>query len=99
MLLELEHSQHNTKYEKYKQYITNFSVHKNEYGGYIIRELITFKTACDIVLTSNKPFSQKFKEDVSNILDELRKSGQLVVTQTAITSNLPNQTLKVYKTI
>lgn len=91
VLLELEHTQHNDKYEKFKQHITHFTVHKNEFGGYIIRELITFKIACDIVLASNKPFAQKFKEDVSNILDELRKSGQLVVTSTAMTVNTPNQ--------
>lgn len=68
------------KYQTFSQQITNYIVVKNEFGGYIIRELIPEETMYEIILSSNSDFSKSFKKDVSKILVKLRQTGQLVLT-------------------
>lgn len=85
-LLELENTQLTEKYNEYKSHITHYCFKKNEFGGYICRELVTFKTMCDIVSSSNKPFATKFKSDINQIIDYLRRNGQLIITPTEITT-------------
>lgn len=49
----------------------------NEYNGYTVRELIDEKTMYQIVLDSRSAFSKSFKSDVSDMLINLRKSGEI----------------------
>jgi prophage antirepressor-like protein len=56
----------------------------NEFGGYIVRELIDEKTMYQIVLDSRSEFSKSFKSDVSDMLISLRKSGNIQLTNTTI---------------
>lgn len=53
---------------------------KNEFGGYIHREMIDEKTMYKIVLDSRSDFSKTFKDDISQLLIDLRKSGQIQIT-------------------
>jgi hypothetical protein len=53
---------------------------KNEYGGYIVRELIEEETIYNIILSSESEISKKFKKDVSRLLCKLRENKQLTVT-------------------
>lgn len=48
-----------------------------QYGGYIHRELVDEKTMYKIVLDSRSDFSKTFKDDISQLLIDLRKSGQI----------------------
>jgi hypothetical protein len=50
---------------------------KNEFGGYLYRELIDEKTMYKIVLDSRSEFSKSFKDDIGQLLIDLRKSGKL----------------------
>lgn len=92
-LLGLEQSSISEKYDTFKQHITHFGVHKNQYGGYIIREFVSFKIMCQIIMSSNKKFAKKFKEDVSEILDNLRQTGQLTLSQNTLSVNTEHSQL------
>jgi prophage antirepressor-like protein/uncharacterized C2H2 Zn-finger protein len=92
-LLGLEQSSISEKYDTFKHLITHFGVHKNQFGGYIIREFVSFKSMCQIIMSSNKKFAKKFKEDVSEILDNLRQSGQLTLSQNTILVNTEHSQL------
>jgi len=76
----LDFSAPRKKYEQFKDKITNYYFKKNEYGGYIIKELINEETMYQIVLSSNSKFSKSFKQDVSKILVKLRETNQLEIT-------------------
>lgn len=78
-LLELEQRQTYEKYNEFKRYITHFGFKKNELGGYILKEFISFKGMISLVMSSNSEFSKNFKEDVTEILDKLRKNGNLAI--------------------
>jgi len=78
-LLNLKYDQSNEKYNEFKQYITHFGFKKNEFGGYIFKEFISFKGMVSIVMSSNSEFSKTFKDDVTEILDKLRKNGNLAI--------------------
>ena len=56
-----------------------------------MRELISESTMYKVLLGSNSKISKKFKNDVANILVELRKDGQLKVTNKEITLQKNNQ--------
>lgn len=49
----------------------------NEYNGYILRELINEKTMYQIVLDSRSAFSKSFKSDISDLLINMRKNGNI----------------------
>ena len=49
----------------------------NEYNGYIVRELINEKTMYQIVLDSRSAFSKSFKSDISDLLINMRKHGNI----------------------
>ncbi len=78
-LLNTGESSYDKKYSKYSKEITNCIWHKNEYNGYILRELINEKTMYNILLQSNSNISKTLKEDVSNILVKLRKTNQTTI--------------------
>jgi hypothetical protein len=49
----------------------------NEYNGYIVRELVNEKTLYQIVLDSRSAFSKSFKSDISDLLINMRKNGNI----------------------
>ena len=55
---------------------------KNEFGGYIYRELINEDTMYKIVFDSRSEFSKSFKDDITKLLIALRESGQIQFTNT-----------------
>jgi hypothetical protein len=72
------------KYNEFKSQIKFILPHKNQFGGYIFRELISEDTVYAIILSSNSKISKCFKFDVTKILSELRKSNNLVISNKEI---------------
>ena len=83
-LLNLKPSYIKQKYNEFSNQIVYYTWHKNEFGGYILRELITSKTMYKLIFSSNSTFSKAFKDDMAEILDELRKKNKLEVTNDGI---------------
>ena len=76
----------NEKYDQYKSKIIYYQIKDNEYGGFYIKEFINEKTFYDIILHSNSVFSISFKNDLSDLLVDLRNKGLLTIE---------NDTLKI----
>jgi prophage antirepressor-like protein len=70
----------NEKYNEFSDKIIKNILHKNEYGGYILRELIDEITTYELVMSSNSEISKKFKKEVARKLVELRKEGKFIIT-------------------
>jgi len=83
-ILNLKKSSNFAKYTEFYKQITNYTWHKNEFDGYILRELISETTMFEILLSSNSKTSKLFKKDVAKILTDLRKEGNLEITNTKI---------------
>jgi hypothetical protein len=83
-LLNLKKGSQNDKYREFSKDITFCLWHKNKFGGYILRELITKKTMFNLILSSNSDFSKSFKSDVSKILSDLWDNGELEITNVKI---------------
>ncbi|XWV26653.1 hypothetical protein QJ857_gp0407 [Tupanvirus soda lake] len=84
-VLNLKKSSWNDKYNEFSDKIEYYYWHKNEYDGYILRELIGEKTVYELILSSNSDLSKSFKKDVAKILAQLRSEGKLDVTNEKIT--------------
>jgi len=78
-ILNIDERMIEKKYKEFSPKITNFLCVKNDFGGYIIRELIPEEVMYEIVLSSNSDFSKSFKKDVSMILRKAREDGKLFV--------------------
>ena len=78
-VLNLEKHYHYEKYNDYVNKIKKILLEKNDFDGYFLRELISEKTMYNIILSSNSTFSKSFKNDVANILVELRKENKLII--------------------
>jgi Asp-tRNA(Asn)/Glu-tRNA(Gln) amidotransferase C subunit len=72
------------KYKEFSPKITHFMCVKNEFGGFIIRELIPEEVMYEIILSSNSKFSKSFKKDVSMILKKAREDNKLFVVDDKI---------------
>lgn len=83
-MLDLSLSKANSKYDTFKSKIVARTFVKNKFDGYFVREFVDEKTVYEIVLSSTSKFSKSFKKDVSEILVQLRKSGQLEVAKTGL---------------
>lgn len=83
-ILDLKTTSRAEKYNEFSKQITNYTWHQNEFGGYVLRELIPRSKVFEIILSSNSAISKSFKKDVSKILDELSKDGDLIITNNAI---------------
>ena len=92
-LLNTDDSTTRKKYSEHSKEIEYYIFHPNSFGGYILRELIPESTFYKIVMHSNSDFSKKFKEDVIKILQQLRKNGQLKITNDAMTLRNNNKTI------
>ena len=79
-VLNLKTTSWNNKYADFSDEIEYHTWHQNEHGGYILRELIPEQTMYGIILSSESILSKSFKVNVSKILVDLRKAGQLNVT-------------------
>uniref|UniRef100_A0A6G6AA66 Uncharacterized protein n=1 Tax=Borely moumouvirus TaxID=2712067 RepID=A0A6G6AA66_9VIRU len=84
-VLNLQESYIKKKYNEFSDNIRHYIWHKNKYDGYILRELISERTMYKIVLSSNSKFSKSFKEDVADILKNLRRNNNLTITNKKIT--------------
>lgn len=83
-ILDIEERMIEKKYKEFSPKITNFMCVKNEYGGYIIRELVPEEVMYEIILSSNSAFSKSFKKDVSMIIKKAREDNKLFVVDDAI---------------
>jgi hypothetical protein len=72
------------KYDKYKSKIVLYSIKDNEHGGFFVKEFIIKKTFFDMLLHSNSVFSNKFKDDVSKIIDQLTDNGIVVLENNSL---------------
>jgi len=84
-VLNLQPSYLRAKYNEFSDKICYHVWHKNQFDGYILRELINEKTMYQLILSSNSIFSKKFKNDVSDILTKLRQENQLTITNNKLT--------------
>lgn len=83
-VLNLKKSSWNDKYNEYCDNIVYYKWHKNDFDGYILRELIDEKTMYQILLSSNSTLSKSFKKDISKILADLRKNNAIELTNNNI---------------
>jgi len=84
-VLNLSESYVHDKYKQFAEYVSNHMWYKNEFGGYILRDLISESIVFEIILSSNSDISKTFKKDVAIILSNLRKEGDLVITNDVVT--------------
>lgn len=83
-VLNLKPSYIKEKYNEFSDKIIYYMWHKNEYDGYILRELIDEKSMYELILSSNSKFSKSFKTDIAQILVQLRKENKLQITNNKI---------------
>ena len=86
-VLNLKKSSWLNKYNEFSNEIVYCIWHQNEFEGYILRELINEETMYKLALSSNSDFSKSFKNDIAKILVELRKDGQLTLTNKKLKNN------------
>jgi hypothetical protein len=67
------------KYHEYKNDIIFYDFRDNEFGGFYIKEFISQEIFYKMLLHSNNTFSNKFKDDIAKILDELTNNDQLII--------------------
>jgi prophage antirepressor-like protein len=89
-IIGVEESVKNKKYNTLKNKIVEYTYFTNEWGGKIIRELVSESSMYEIIMSSNSTVSKSFKSDVSKILVELRKKGMLNVNRDGINLNKNN---------
>ena len=70
----------NKKYAEYKDDIKYYSFRENNHKGFYIKEFIDKETFFKILLHTNSIFTNKFKDDISKILDELSNDNKLVIS-------------------
>jgi hypothetical protein len=73
------------KYQNYRDKIVAKEFRDNKYGGFYVKEFIDQETFFKILLNSNSLFSTKFKDDVAKLLDKLTNTGNLMITNDALT--------------
>lgn len=89
-VLNTKKTQTNEKYNEFSEEIKYIALHKNEFEGYIFRELINEKTMYKMILSSNSIFSKSFKSDIADILSEFRKNNMITITNEKIKINTKN---------
>ena len=83
-MLTLKTTARHGKYNEFNDKIKLRILHKNEYGGFIVRELLSDEDMYSLVLSSNSQFSKSFKTNVAKILADLRKSNGFMFTNDEI---------------
>lgn len=79
-VFNLKKTSSNDKYNEFASKIVKYKWEKNEFGGYILHELINEETMYELILSSNSVFSQTFKTSIAKILVQLRKDEALEIT-------------------
>ena len=85
--LNLKPTSWNNKYVLFSKNIKCQMWHKNQYDGYILRELINEETMYSLLFSSHSEISEQFKKDISKILVQLRKDNKLTITNNSIKLN------------
>jgi hypothetical protein len=73
------------QYKKYTNKIKLYNIRDNDVGGFYIKEFIDKETFFNILLHTNSTFSDKFKKDVSKLLDKLTSDGTIVIKNDTLT--------------
>jgi hypothetical protein len=92
-----EKTQHE-KYDSYKLNIKIRSFKNNTVGGFYIKEYIDKETFFNILLHTNSVFSNKFKDNIAKLLDELTNNNMLIINNgelTIQTHNTKNNLIKI----
>jgi len=76
--LNLEENSARLKFKEFAS-AAKYVCNKNEYGGYVIRTLITEEVMYELLLSSASKISKLFKKDVSAILANLRRKHKLCI--------------------
>lgn len=74
----------NKKYDEYKNNIVFYDTRNNEFGGLYLKEFISKEIFFKIILHTNSVFSNKFKDDVAKLLDDLTNTGDVVIKNNAL---------------
>lgn len=88
-VLNLKTTSWNNKYNEFKSQISHYIWHQNEFGGYILRELINNTTLFELVMSSNAPIARHFKRDVAEILSHFIETNQIKITKDKVVSKKP----------
>lgn len=83
------------KYYEYKKSIEVYSIKNNNVNGFYIKEFISQETFFNMLLHTNSLFSNKFKNDIAKLLDQLTNQGQLMIDNDTLVlnNNVPNNVL------
>jgi len=74
------------KYNEYKSNIVLYDFRDNMYGGFYIKEFINQETFFKMLLHTNSLFSNKFKNDVAKLLDNLTNNGSITIADNKLVS-------------
>jgi hypothetical protein len=69
----------------------------NEYGGFYIKEYIDQETFFKMLLHTNSIFSNKFKDDVAKILDNLTNKGEIQIRNDNLVVNIIPKQIDYFK--
>lgn len=69
------------KYLEYKNCVELYDFKDNEHGGFYVKEYINREILFKILLHSNSSFAQKFKDEISKVLDKLCERGDLIINE------------------
>jgi len=83
-ILDVGENQQNAIHREHKDEIILHMWHKNEFGGYILRKLISEITMYKIILKSRSDLANTLRNDIGNIMVQLRKLGALEITNEGI---------------
>lgn len=75
-ILEIIDQSH--KMAEWEKKINFYYFDKNKFGGYFLRNLLTEQQFLDILLQSQTKFAKKFRKDVSELLVNMRKKGEII---------------------
>lgn len=95
--LKLNYENMSRKYSEYSKDIQYRFWFKNDYGGYMVRELIDSKIMFTIYLNSSTKFGKEFKNDVSDILVKLQEENKLMVNSNGLTLKNSNTSFQMVK--
>lgn len=82
-----DNSAKHKKYDEYKRSIEVYSIKDNNVNGFYIKEFISQETFFNMLLHTNSLFSNKFKNDIAKLLDQLTNQGQLMIDNDTLVLN------------
>jgi hypothetical protein len=85
------------KYHEYNKSIVGYDIRDNEYGGFYIKEYIDQESFFKMLLHTNSIFSNKFKDDVAKILDNLTNKGEIQIRNDNLVVNIIPKQIDYFK--